>query len=344
MAKVVQFAQHGNAGVLQIVEQPIRQLDPGEVLIDVKAFGVQRADILWREGQYIQAPDRFPIGLGYDCVGLISAVGEGVSPWQVGDRVAVLPGFSLTDYTVYGEVAIMHQDFLMPLPRVELSWSKYAVIPVPYFTAYFPLFEVANLPQAQYVVITAAASSVGIAAMQMAKTHGVKVIGTSRNHAKQDKILNLGADYFVATNDENIVEQIRKIVGMHGVDIVFDPIGGVMIGKWYQVIKRAGHIIHYGLLDTNDAHIPMMSAMVNAVKLNTYTIFEYTGNQAMGLPRNQAAIDRATQYINNGFEQGTLTPVIAKQFPLEAVADAHRYLESNQQVGKIVVTTLPDPL
>ena len=176
MAKIVQFAQHGNADVLQVVEQPTQQPRPGEVLIDVKAFGVQRADILWREGQYIQAPNRYPIGLGYDCVGVIKAVGEAVSDWwQVGDRVAALPGSSLNDYTVYGDTAIVHQDSLASLPKIELSWAEYAVIPVPYFTVYFPLFEVANLPQAEFIVVTAAASSVGIAAMQMAKVHGVKV-------------------------------------------------------------------------------------------------------------------------------------------------------------------------
>ncbi len=337
MARVVQFARHGNADVLHVVEQSIRPLKAGEVLIDVKAFGIQRADILWREGHYIQSPDQFPIGLGYDCVGLISAIGE-VVDWEVGERVAVLPGFSLNDYTVYGDTAIIHQDFLIPLPQVELSWAEYAVIAVPYYTAYFPLLECANLHQAQVIVVTAAACSVGVAAMQMAKACGVTVIGTSRTHAKRDKILSLGADYFIATEEEDIVDRIRAIVGDRGVDIVFDPIGGALLGKWYQVIKRAGHIIHYGLLDIADAHIPMMAAMFNAVKLNTYMIFEYTGNKVMELSQNKGAIARATQYINTGFEQGTLTPVLAKTFPLDAIADAHRYLESNQQVGKIVVT------
>ena len=339
MAKVVQFAQHGGAEVLQVVEQPTRPLRSGEVLIDVKAFGVQRADTLWRAGLYLEAPKQFPTGIGYDCVGLIQAVGEGVADWQIGDRVTNLPGFSLTEYTVYGDSAIVHQDFLVPLPNIELSWAEYAAIPIPYFTAYFPLFEAANLPQAEFIVVAAAASSVGIAAMQMAKEQGVTVIGTSRTHTKQDQILNLGADYFVATEEEDVVERIRAIVGDRGVDIVFDPIGGAMICKWYQVIKRRGHIFHYGLLDIADAVIPMMSALANAAKLDSYIIFEYTGNQVMGLEPNQAAIARATHYINSGFEEGKLTPVVAKSFPIEAVVEAHRYLESNQQVGKIVVTT-----
>lgn len=339
MAQVVQFAQHGGADVLEVVEQPLRQLGRGEVLIEVKAFGIQRADTLWRMGQYLEAPQQFPARLGYDCVGLIKAVGEGVSAWQVGDRVANLPGFSLTEYAVYGDAAIVHQDWLIPLPKIDLSWAEYAAISIPYFTAYFPLFEVAHLPQAEFIIITAAASSVGIAAMQMAKDQGVKIIGTSRTRAKQDSILKLGADYFVATEADDVVQQIRSIVGNRGVDIIFDPIGGAMINTWYQVAKLTGYIIHYGLLDISDAAVPMMPALANAVKLDSYIIFEYTGHKAMGLARNPEAIARATQYIIPGFEKGIFTPVIAKSFPLAAVADAHRYLESNQQVGKVVVTT-----
>lgn len=339
MARLVQFAQHGDADRLKVVERPIRHPEAGEVLIEVKAFGIQRADILWREGQYIQSPEQFPVGLGYDCVGIISAVGEEVSPWQIGDPVSVLPGFSLNRYTVYGDAAIIHQDCLIPLPKVDLTWAEYAAIAVPYFTAYFPLFEVTNLPQAKFIVVTAAACSVGIAAMQMAKAHGVTVIGTSRTYAKRDRILDLGADYFIATETNDVVDQIRAIVGNHGVDIVFDPIGGAMIGKWYQIMKRQGHIIHYGLLDLTDATIPMMPAMFNSVKLNTFMIFEYTGNQVMGMERNPDAIARAVSYINSGFETGEFTPIIAKSFLLDEVSDAHRYLESNKQIGKIVVTT-----
>lgn len=338
MAQIVQFTRHGNADVLQVVEQHTRRPGPEEILIDVKAFGIQRADVMWREGHYIQAPERFPIGLGYDCVGIVGAVGENVASWRVGDLVATLPGFSLNDYTVYGDTAIVHQDFLVPLPDVELSWAEYAVIPVPYFTAYFPLFEVANLVQAQCIVVTAAACSVGIAAMQMAKAHGVKVIGTSRTYAKEEEVLRLGADFFIATEEEDVVQRIRAIVGDRGVDIVFDPIGGAMVEKWYQVIKRAGHIVHYGLLDLTDASIPMMPAMFNAAKFNTYMIFEYTGNKAIGLKKNQEAVARATKYINTGFERGILTPIIAQKFSLEAISDAHRYLESNRQIGKIVIT------
>ena len=201
MAKIVQFRGHGGAEVLEVVDAPEKSPGKNEVTIAVKAFGVQRADIMWREGRYIQAPNEFPASLGYDCVGIIDAVGKGVTAFKKGDRVMSLPGFSLNDYTVYGDQAVVNADYVLPLPEVDLSWTEFAAIPVPYYTGYFPLLEIANLREAEYILVTAASSSTGIAAMQFAKAEGVKVIATSRTSAKKEAIMSLGADYFVATEE-----------------------------------------------------------------------------------------------------------------------------------------------
>ena len=248
-----------------------------------------------------------------------------------------LPGFSLNDYSVYGDSAVIHQDFIVPLPDVNLSWEELAAIPVPYYTSYFPLFEIADLKQAEYILVTAASSSTGIAAIQFAKAEGVKVIATSRTSVKKQALLELGADYFIATEEQNVVEAILSIVGDRGVDVIYDPIGGKMIEKWYQVIKRGGLIIHYGLLDINEPTLPLMLSVLKTVTLKSYMIFEFTGNESLSLPQNKAALARANSYIRQGFERGELEAVIAKSFDLNDVAESHLYMESNQQIGKIVV-------
>ena len=241
MAKIVQFKDYGSPDVLEVIDTDPKTPAAGEVRIAIKAFGVQRADTLWRQGMYVQEPKQFPAGLGYDCVGIIDAVGDGVTAFKEGDKVMSVPGFSLNDYAVYGDSAVIHEKHLTPLPEADLSWEEFAAIPVPYYTGYFPLFEVADIRKAKYILVTAASSSTGLAAIQMAKTEGVTVIATSRTLAKKDALLELGADHVVATQEGDPVEAIRAIVGEDGVDVIYDPIGGKMIETWYQVIKARRH-------------------------------------------------------------------------------------------------------
>lgn len=338
MATIVQFKDYGSPDVLELVDIDPQTPAAGEVRIAIKAFGVQRADTLWRQGMYVQEPKAFPAGLGYDCVGIIDAVGDGVTAIKEGDKVMSVPGFSLNDYAVYGNSAVIHEKHITPLPEADLSWEEFAAIPVPYYTGYFPLFEVADIRTAKYVLVTAASSSTGLAAIQMAKAEGATVIATSRTLTKKDALLELGADHVVATEEGDPVEAIRAIVGEDGVDVIYDPIGGKMIETWYQVIKRGGTIIHYGLLDIDEPTLPLMLSISNVVTLKSYMIFEFTGNDSLGLPPQTEALKRAHAYIRKGIESGALKPVVAKSFDLADVAESHRYMESNAQVGKIVVT------
>ncbi len=338
MAKIVQFKGYGDASVLEVVETGLQTPGKGEVRIAIKAFGVQRADTLWRQGQYIQQPAQFPAGLGYDCVGIVDAVGEAVTAFKQGDKVMTIPGFSLNEYSVYGDSTVIHQRHVVPLPNINLSWEEFAAIPVPYYTSYFPLFEVADIRTAKYILVTAASSSTGVAAIQMAKSEGVTVIATSRTLAKKQALMALGADYVVATQEDNVVGAIRTIVGERGVDVIYDPIGGKAIETWYQVIKRGGTIIHYGLLDMNEPTLPLMQSISNVVTFKSYMVFELTGNNSLGLLPKSQALQRCHEYIRKGIENRTLRPVVDKSFDLASVEQSHRYMESNAQVGKIIVT------
>ncbi len=337
MARVVEFSSCGEPDVLQVVERDVRAPGPGELRIKVEAFGVQQADSMWRRGAYIQAPSSFPAGLGYDCVGTVDDLGPGVLEHAVGDKVMCIPGFSLNDYTVYGDNAVVPARHVFALPDRDLSWDAFAAIPVPYFTSYFALYELADLPRAKTVLVTAASASTALAAIQFAKWEGATVIATSRTSAKRDKILGHGADHFVATDEGSVADAIRAIAGEGGVDIVFDPIGGALLATWYEVLARRGIIIHYGLLDMADGTVPVMTSMMKAATLKSYMIFEFTGNDALGLPRNDDAVARGLRRICEGIEGGQLVPVVAQSFRLQDVAESHRFLESNAQVGKIVV-------
>jgi NADPH:quinone reductase-like Zn-dependent oxidoreductase len=327
MPKIVRFHQVGGPEVLQLEELPAPQPGKGEVRIKVEAIGLNRAELMFRSGQYLYQP-KFPATLGYEASGTVEEVGPGVTGLKRGDRVSSVPSFSLLDYYTYGEVALLPATALAKYPE-NLGAIESASIWMQYLTAY-GLIEFGKMRQGQYVLITAAASSVGLAAIELANTVGAIPIATTRSEAKVQALLGAGAKFVVNTKVEGWVEKIREITAGAGVDLAFDPVAGPELEQVAETMRSAGTIFVYGALSLAPTPFPLFTAIGKNLILRGYTLFSIVTHPERG--------ERAKAWVYDQIAQGKLKPLIARTFSLDQIVEAHRYMESNEQIGKIVVT------
>jgi NADPH:quinone reductase-like Zn-dependent oxidoreductase len=265
--------------------------------------------------------------IGYEACGIIEALGEGVKSFNPGDRVSVVPSYRLGEYGVYGEQAIVPARSLLPAPP-SLSSIEAASIWMQYFTAY-AIVEVAKVSMGDYVVIPAASSSVGLAAIQLANWAGAVPIALTRQSAKAAALKAQGAQHVVATEETDLVAEVLRITEGKGARIIFDPVGGPGIETLAKAAAEEGIIFQYGGLSGQPTPYPHWSAA-----LKSLSVRGWVASFIWSKPERYA---RAHDMILRGLAGGQLKPVIAKVFTLDQIVDAHRYLESNQQVGKIVV-------
>jgi NADPH:quinone reductase-like Zn-dependent oxidoreductase len=328
MARVVRFHQTGGPEVLRVEAMDVPPPAKGEVQIRIKALGLNRAEAMFRSGQYLEAP-KLPARLGYEAAGTVAAVGPGVQGFQVGDAVSTIPSFSLNDYGLYGELANAPVHAVTHHPA-SLSWAEAAAIWMQYLTAYGALIDIAQLSKGDTLLIPAASSSVGLAAIQIANHVGAVPIALTRGQAKRQALLDAGAAHIIATGAQDLVKEVLGLTGGKGARVVFDPVGGPMFAKLVQATARRGMVFLYGALSPEPTPLPLFDVLGKWITIRGYVMLEITSDPAR--------LERAKQFINDGLARGRLKPVVAKTFPLEQIVEAHRFLESNQQIGKIVVT------
>ena len=328
MARVVRFHQTGGPEVLKIENVDVPPPGPGEVRIAVKALGLNRAEAMYRSGHYLEQP-RFPTRLGYEAAGIVEALGEGVQGLKVGDAVSTIPAFSMNQYGVYGDVAIV-PAFAVARHPAELSWVEAAAIWMQYATAYGALIDIAGLNAGDTLLIPAASSSVGIAAIQIARMVGAVPVALTRGSGKRRALLTAGAAHVIVTEEQDLVAEVKNLTGGKGARIVFDPVGGPTLAKLTATMAERGILFLYGALSTKPTLLPLMDVLSKSLTIRGYVLFEISGD-----PQR---LERAKKFIVDGLAAGKLKPVVAKTFPLDQIVEAHRYLESNQQIGKIVVT------
>jgi NADPH:quinone reductase-like Zn-dependent oxidoreductase len=328
MPKIVRFYETGGAEVLKVEELPLVEPGEGEVRLAVESIGLNRAEVMFRQGQYLENPE-LPSRLGYEAAGIVDAVGPGVSGIQIGDRVSTIPSFSMGTYGVYGESAVVPAHAVAHYPD-SLSPVEGAAIWMQYLTAFGALIEFGQLQKDASVLITAGSSSVALAAIQITKSAGAFAIAVTRGAVKKSFIMGAGADHVIVTEEEDLVESVMAITSGKGVSLVFDPIAGPLLGKLAEAAAPGASIFEYGALSTSPTTFPLFSALAKGLTVRGYTMFE--------IVRDPERLARGKRFIYNGIESGALKPIIDRTFPLESIVDAHQYMESNQQKGKIVVT------
>ena len=327
MTRVVRFHEIGGPEVMRFEDIDIGAPGRGEMRVRVEAIGLNRAEAGFRAGRYLEAP-QLPARIGYEASAVVEALGEGVSGFKPGDAVSVMPAFSMNKYGVYGEAAIVPAMAVVKRPA-GLSAVEAAAVWMQYLTVYGAFIEVAKIAKGDAVIIQAASSSVGLAAIQICNLMGATPIATTRTSAKVAAIRDAGAAHVIATQEQDLVAEVMRITAGEGARVIFDPVAGPGVEKLIEAIRREGILIVYGSLSGQPTPFPR-TASRKALTMRGYTLFEI-----MGDPVRRA---RAVDFVLRGLDFGALKPIIAKTFPLERIVEAHRYLESNQQFGKIVVT------
>jgi NADPH:quinone reductase-like Zn-dependent oxidoreductase len=327
MPTLIRFHQTGGPDVLQYDQVPARPLQSGEIRLKVEAIGINRAEVMYREGQYVETP-ALPSMLGYEAAGVIEEVGPGVSGLKTGDRAASVPAFSMNQYGAYGDSVVLPASVMVKTPE-RLSSIEAAATWMQYGTAYM-LIEFGGMKRGDTALITAAASSVGIAAIQMANAVGARAIATTRKADKVQALLAEGASAVIDTQKSDLATEVHRLTDGKGANLIFDPIIGPQLEALCAAAAPAANVFVYGLLDPRPAPFPLITALTKDLTIRAYKLTQIT--------TNPERMERAKSWILEHLENGTLKPKIARVFAFDQVIEAHRYMESNEQVGKIVLS------
>jgi NADPH:quinone reductase-like Zn-dependent oxidoreductase len=329
MPKTLIFDLVDGTPKLVIRELPAGVPGSGEVRFRVHAIGANRADILYMQGGHYTATS-FPTRIGYEACGIVDAVGPQVSDFKLGDRVSAIP-FGDPRYSVAGESAITPARFLSRWTEGH-SAVEAAGTWMQYMTAYFPLKEIARVGPGDYILITAASSSAGLGALQLAKVLGAKVIASTRTPKKRDFLLAVGADHVVATSDGGVARAILEITGDTGVNVVYDAVAGSFMSDYADAVATKARIFVYGALGGKPTiECPILPLIRKGATIEPYSLINYV--------RDTGGVDRGREFLSRALESGAIRPIIDRVFRFEEADEAYAYMESGARRGKIVMTT-----
>ena len=328
MPRIVRFHEFGDADVLRIEELDVPLPAADEVRIAVKAIGLNRAEVMFRRNAYVQQAE-FPSQLGYEAAGVVEAIGADVTAFEVGDAVSVIPTEDMARWGTYGELINIPARHVVKHPA-NLSFEQAAASWMMYVTAWGALVEQAKLTSGDFVIVSAASSSVGTAAFQVAHAVGATMIATTRTNAKRQALIDAGADHVIATAEEDLVAAVMKITNGKGARVVLDPIGGPNIAILAEAMAPRGILLEYGALSTDEGPFPQFAVLGKSLTLKGYLYNEIVSDDDV--------LARAKAFILAGLGNGSLTPFISRTFAFDEIHEATRFLESNEQVGKIVLT------
>nr|XP_019939026.1 PREDICTED: synaptic vesicle membrane protein VAT-1 homolog [Paralichthys olivaceus] len=325
---------------LQAKRQAEPKLGPGEVLLRVKACGLNFAELLGRQGLYEPLPPP-PVTMGMEGSGVIEAVGEEVKDRKVGDRV-----IAMSRSGMWQEVVVVPADLTFLMPE-EMSFEEGAAIPVNYLTAHMMLFEMANLKPGKSVLVHMAAGGVGIAVTQLCQTvQNVTVFGTA-SASKHETISQGGVTHPIDYRTKDYVEEIHKI-SPEGVDIVLDPLGGTDTQKGFNLLKPMGSLIVFGAANCVTGQkrnlLAMMKIWYNQLTLSTMKLMQTNkaiGGFHLGYLTDQQLITRTMSQLLELYRQGKIKPRIDSCYHFEEVADAMRRMHERQNIGKVILLTEP---
>jgi NADPH2:quinone reductase len=312
----------GGPEALKPAQAPTPRPETGQILVRVKAAGVNRPDLLQRRGLYPPPPGA-PTTLGLEIAGEVAALGAGVTRWKLGDQVCALLGGG-----GYAEYAVVDARHALPIPK-GLSIVEAAGVPETVFTVFANVFEIGQLKAGETFLIHGATSGIGVTAIQMAKAAGAKVIATGRGADKAAKALELGADVAIDARTEDFVAAV-KAAG--GADVILDMVGGDYAAKNVDVLKVGGRLVFIAFQAGARSEIDLSKIMLKRLTLTGSTL----------RPRNADEKARLTAAVEATcwpwIEGGKVKVVVDKTFPLADAAAAHFYLEAGAHVGKVILT------
>ncbi len=324
--RAVVITRPGGPEVLEIVERSRPAVASDEILVRVRAAGLNRADLLQRRGRY-PAPAGWPADIpGLEYAGDVEAIGSAVTRWHPGDRVMGLVGGGAC-----AERIAVHQDEALRIPG-SLGYAEAAAVPESFLTAFDALTVWGRIAAGELVLVHAVGSGLGTAAVQVARALGATVIGTSRTPSKLEEARALGLTRGIDSSDGTFADEIGEPV-----DIILDVIGAPAWAENLRVLAPRGRIVLLGLLGGSRAELDLEPLLRKRAELIGSLM------RPRGPDERRPLVARAARELIPLFESGRVRPVLARRFPMERVADAHREMEGNQVFGKIVLEWEPTP-
>ena len=320
--RAITLPSFGDVDVLTLADVPDPVPGAGEVLVDVAATAVNRADLLQRQGFYEPPPGASPYP-GLECSGRIAALGDGVTGWSVGDEVcALLSGGG------YAEKVAVPAGQLLPVPR-GLSLQDAAALPEVACTVWSNVFSLAQLQAGELLLVHGGTSGIGTMAVQLAKRHGARVVCTVGSAEKASRAEDLGADRAIRYRDEDFVEVVREL---GGADVVLDNMGAAYLERNVKALATGGRLVVIGLQGGVKGELNL--GMLLAKRASVHA----TSLRARPLEEKAAIVAAVREHVWPAVESGEVRPVIDRVLPLDQVADAHRVLAESTHVGKVVLS------
>lgn len=332
MPRQIRFYETGGPEVLKFEDVTLQHPQEGEVIVRVEAIGLNRAESMFMHGQFFERP-QLPARLGYEASGVVKEVGTGVDLSWIGKRISVIPSFSMNEYGTLGEEIVVPVYALQEYPA-QLSALEAAAVWMQYLTAYGAIVELGQIAIGDFVLITAASSSVGIAAIETVKAKGGVSIALVRASEKRARLLELGADHVIVSSEENIESRVGQITDGNGTRIIFDPIAGEILNTLASAAAYGGIIIEYGALSDKPTPFPLFPVIAKGLTIRGYWLTELTSDPQW--------FDRAKHFVLDHLQDGSFRPLIDKVFPFAQVVEAYRYLESTSHTGKVMLRVVSD--
>ncbi|MGH7935047.1 MAG: quinone oxidoreductase family protein [Candidatus Binataceae bacterium] len=319
--KVIQFSEVGGPDVMKLVEIPKPEARPKMVRVRNHAVGINFADNFFRQGTYLVKP-KLPDTPGMEGAGVIDQVGPEVDGLKPGMRVA---GIGLK---CYAEYSLFYANQVIPLPD-SVSFEEGVAFPIQTLTAWFMLHTCDRIAPGKTVVVHSAAGGVGIVAMQIAKAAGARVIGTVSSDSKAATAKQYGADEVINYETHDFAQEAMKLTAGKGVDLILDAVGKPTFEKGLACLAPFGHLILYGRAGGPPDKLDVFQLFGKAIKVSGFVLF--TASSQSDLMR------QGTESCFQLMKEGKLKMLIGKTFPLGEAPAAHRYMESRQSMGKLVL-------
>jgi NADPH:quinone reductase-like Zn-dependent oxidoreductase len=326
-ARSVRIHQFGGPDVLSIEKVAVPPPAKDEVRLKIEAIGINRTEITLRSGRSPNSP-RLPAQIGFEAAGEIESVGENVTAYRQGDRVALIPSYGAAQYGLYGELALAPARSLVRILD-GTSCVDAAATWVAFGTAWCGLVSVGNLQAKKTVLISAASSSVGLAAIQTANRMGAHSIALTRRRDKAEALRRHGAAHVIVTSEQDVQQEVKRVTDGNGVDLVFDAVGGSGFINLVSATRNGGQLVLYGALEREPTVISPFDIFGRDLTIRGFAL--------PAIVRDHIRLDEMRLWVESGLQNGAFKPTVAKVFTLEQIVDAHRFVESGDQIGKVVV-------
>ncbi len=328
--KYIDMPTFGGPEVLTLAEGPTPEPQAHEVLIRVKAAGINRPDVIQRMGMYPAPKGASPI-LGLEVAGVVEAVGDEVTQWQVGDLAC-----ALTNGGGYAELVTVPEGQLLPIPA-GLSMIEAASLPETHFTVWSNVFDRAALQAGETFLVHGGASGIGTTAIQMAKAMGARVFTTVGDPHKIEPCEALGAELVINYREEDFLARLKSATDDKGIDVILDMVGGDYIQKNISLAATQGRIVNIAYLQGPVAKVNFLPVMLKRLTLTGSTLRPQSDSVKAEIARQLKQKIWPLYARANASVQPLMKPVIAKVFPFSEVQAAHQLMESNQHIGKIIL-------